>query len=124
VLTDPSSLGLNQLVTRALYSLIVGVFVMIALPVSQLRLATMRVECCCPDPDHCKCPDHGKNTSGQPTMQPCHKTSEAIASGSSAELSIPQIAAIDVPATQVVHVSFVISDPHEPPSPPRPPRPS
>lgn len=110
--------------TRTLYSLIVGVLVMIALPVSQLRLATIRVECCCPDQDHCKCPDHGKHTPGQPTMQACHKKGEAIASGSSAELSIPQIAGIDVPAMQVVHVAFVISEPHEPPTLPRPPRPS
>jgi hypothetical protein len=111
-------------VTRALYSLILGVFVMIALPVSQLRLATIRVECCCPDQDHCKCPDHGKHTPGQPTMQACHKKGEAIASADAPVFAPPAAVALEAPPVRIAIIETSLHDPHDAPSPARPPRPS
>lgn len=110
--------------TRTLYSLIVGVLVMIALPVSQLRLATMRIECCCPDQEHCKCPDHGKHVPGQPTMQACHKKGEAIASADAPAFAAPAAVTLDAPFVRVVLVDRSLHEPHESPNPARPPRPS
>ena len=115
---------LNQLVARGLYSLIVGVLVMLAVPVSQLRLVSIRVECCCPDPDHCKCPDHRKSQVDDTKIEPCHKSRDVIASGTTDTFPVPEITVIDAPAVEVASVELPTSEPHEPPSPKRPRGPS
>ncbi len=109
---------------RGLYALIVGVIVMLAIPVSQLRLVSVRVECCCPDPDQCKCPDHSKGLVGKTKIEACHKTRDAITSPATEMFSVPDIAVIDVPDVHVATVEFIASNPHEPPSPERPRGPS
>lgn len=104
--------------------MIVSVVVMLAVPVSQLQLASIEIECCCPDPDQCKCPDHNEQGPSQTTIQACHKKRGALASAAASTLAMPDIAAIDVPAPHVATVEFSTSEPHDPPSPDRPPGPS
>lgn len=110
--------------TRALYTLLVGVIVMLAVPVSQLRLVVDRVECCCPDPEQCKCPDHDKKGPSQTTIQACHKKSEAIANAASHAFAMPTVTVIARPAEQIASIEFPVTEPHEPPSLDRPRGPS
>jgi hypothetical protein len=106
-------------VTRALYSIMVCVIVMLAVPVSQLQLESTRVECCCPDQSKCKCPDHDKDVPTQATMKACHKTVTFLASTSVPAFPMPADPAVDEPARAAMHVAFATSQPHEPPSPAR-----
>lgn len=110
--------------TRTLYSLIVGVFVMLAIPVAQLRLVAIQVECCCPDQDHCKCPDHGKQLPTHPTMQACHKKGEMFVSADAPAFAAPAAVALDTPSVRVAFVEHSLHEPHDAPTPARPPRPS
>lgn len=110
--------------TRALYTLIVGVIVMLAVPVSQLRTVSVRVECCCPDPDQCKCPDHDNHGPVQTTIKACHKKSDAVASASPSGFALPNIAVVDAPVDAVAVVQIPLTNPHDPPSPDRPRGPS
>jgi hypothetical protein len=111
-------------VARALYSIMVCVIVMLAVPVSQLRLVSTRIECCCPDPSNCHCPDHGKDTPAQDTMNACHKSSTTFASADAPAFSPPDVTAVAAPAEHVTTVAFIVTEPHEPPSPDRPRGPS
>lgn len=109
---------------RTLYSIMVCVIVMLAVPVSQLQVETTRVECCCPDQSKCKCPDHDTDAPSQATMKACHKTSTILAGASVPAFPLPADPALHVPARAATHVAFATSQPHEPPSPARPRGPS
>lgn len=115
---------LDQRVVRALYSIMVAVIVLIALPVSQLRTVSVFVECCCPDPTRCHCPEPGKPVPGQPTMSDCHKSGQIIAISAAAELQAPPLQVVPSPPRRALTVVFPVRLPHEPPSPARPPAPS
>jgi hypothetical protein len=112
------------LVTRALYSFMVAVTVMLAVPISQLRMVTVRTACCCPDPDNCHCPDHGKHTPGKTSIKACHKNSEITTSAAAPELIPPLRVAIEMPPLRVAEIAIPLGQPHEPPSPERPSGPS
>ncbi len=110
--------------TRGLYSLLIGVIVVLAVPVSQLRLVSVRVECCCPDQSRCHCPDHGTQGPEAPTINVCHKTSETIASAEAPAFAAPDLVAIHAPPMRIAVVEYVVSQPHAAPSPERLPGPS
>jgi hypothetical protein len=111
-------------VARALHAILVAVIVMIALPVSQLRTVSVYVECCCPDPTRCHCPESGKPVPGQSTMNDCHKSSQVIASSAASELQGPAPLAVPSPARRTLAIEFPVRLPHEPPNPARPSAPS
>lgn len=117
-------MGLNDVVTRAVYSLIVSVIVMLAIPISQLQLVAELVECCCPDQRNCKCPDHDTDVPTQATMKACHKTTTIIASAAAPAFPVPPDSLLVAPAEHVTHVAFTMSNPHEPPDTDRPRGPS
>jgi hypothetical protein len=95
----------------------------VVLPVSQLRLVSMIVECCCPDPDHCQCPDHKSGDSPHATLEPCHRTVTTIESASAP--SFAPVAVVElVPARALVATHHAHATPHEPPTPERPSAPS
>ena len=108
---------------RALYSIMVCVIVMLAVPVSQLRLVTERVECCCPDKNNCHCP-HDVDGPEQTTIKSCHKSSTIFASPSAPEILTPDVVALATPAERITTVEFAVTQPHESPSPERPRGPS
>ena len=80
--------------------MVVALVLALGVPVAQLRLVSVKTECCCPDPSNCHCPDHGKDRSTQSTMRACHKTQQLSVSPelpvfeTSAELAV----AVDRPA--------------------------
>jgi hypothetical protein len=115
---------LNEHVTRALYSMLVAVIVMITVPVSQLRTIAVRTECCCPDPSRCHCPDHETGPAGQTSIKACHKSSDIVVGSSASEVVAAPPVVVDAPALRVAAAEHILSSPHAPPSPARPPAPS
>jgi hypothetical protein len=116
--------GSNRPVTRALYSIMVAVITLIAVPVSQLRTVSVRIECCCPDPTHCHCGDHDRAPADQAAIKACHKSSETILSPSAPAFAAPVALSIEPSREQITTLQFPLRSPHESPSPARPPGPS
>jgi hypothetical protein len=115
----------SALFTPARLARLAMVFALIAaLPVSQLRLITVIIECCCPDPDHCNCPDHPTSNGSHSTMLPCHKSVDTLESASAPSFT-PDLVVVElVPARALVAIHHTHATPHEPPSPERPSAPS
>jgi hypothetical protein len=111
-------------VVRALYSIIVCAIVALAVPVSQLRTVSVVSECCCPDPDNCHCPDHGKSLPSQTTIKQCHRSTDLAIGSSLPEFSPPSAVVVSPPARRVAFAEFRLCLPHPPPSPARPAAPS
>lgn len=115
--------GLRQLVTAA-STIVVAMLLAISVPVSQLHTVGVQTQCCCPDPDHCKCPGHDEGQPSQPAMQPCHKTQREFVS--------PVLPAFVPPAIEIVvalepvsfEPVFTHAAPHPQPAPRRPDAPS
>jgi len=104
------------IVTRALYQIAIAVIVLCALPVSQLRTISITVQCCCPDPTNCHCPDHDKDPSQQPTIKACHKSSQAFEAPTvPAFLSIAH-EVVSSPARVIATIDHDLTHPHQPPS--------
>jgi hypothetical protein len=110
-------------VTRAVYTIMVAVIVMLAVPVSQLRIVTVNHECCCPDPDKCHCPTD-KDAPSDTSMKACHSSTELIASAA-APMFVPQDY-VDVPrpVTPIATAEIQLPKPHAPPMLDRPRGPS
>jgi hypothetical protein len=111
-------------VTRALHVIFTAVILLITIPVSQLRAVSVRVECCCPDPDNCHCPDDGEPVPGQSTMKACHRSAEVLAGAPLTAFQAPVAITAHEPSRGFAFAQFSLSSPHAPPSPERPPAPS
>jgi hypothetical protein len=111
-------------VAHALYSMIVAVIAMIAVPVSQLRTISVQTECCCPDPSTCHCADHESGPIGQVSIKECHKSSDVFVGPSSPDCATPVAASAAPSSERITTLEFPLTSPHEPPSPARPPGPS
>jgi hypothetical protein len=114
---------LRQLVTAA-STFVVAIVLAICVPVSQLQTVSTKTECCCPDPDHCKCPDHKPGDGSQPTMRACHKTQQTFMSPVLPEFVEPAVDVVRAPALVAVAVVFAHGEPHPAPAPRRPDAPS
>jgi hypothetical protein len=104
--------------------IVVAFAFVVVLPVSQLRLVTVLVECCCPDPDHCQCPDHKPSDSPHATLEPCHRTVNTIESPGAQSFAPVVTVAELVPVRALVAAHHTYTTPHEPPTPERPSAPS
>jgi hypothetical protein len=111
-------------VAHALYSMIVAVIVMIAVPVSQLRTISVQTECCCPDGVKCHCSDHKDVPTGQASIKECHKKTNILASPSSPDIAKPVAIAAAPSSERILALEFPLTSPHGPPNPARPPGPS
>jgi len=105
-------------------TVLLAILLALGVPFAQLHTEKVRVECCCPDPDHCKCPDHQPDSSGQSRMNACHKKIPELVRAHAATFVAPIVPSVDVPAPAVVAVEHVLPRPHAPPSPVRPKGPS
>ena len=105
-------------------TVLLAILLALGVPFAQLQTVATRVTCCCPDPDHCKCPDHKPDKSGQSSLRACHKTSDH-AVGANAPAFVPP-PAIEIVAPQIVavQIAHVLPRPHAPPAPRRPDAPS
>jgi hypothetical protein len=105
-------------------TVVVAIVVAFAVPVSQLRTISIIKTCCCPDPEHCHCPDHKADSSSQPSMRACHNTERAIVAPQLPAFRAPVIAVAAVPAVAILAVVHAIPAPHAAPPPTRPDAPS
>jgi hypothetical protein len=64
----------------AITTFMVAIVVALAVPVSQVRLVSTVIACCCPDPANCHCPHDKPDRSTDPSVRPCHKTSHDVVS--------------------------------------------
>lgn len=108
----------------ALYSLTIAVIVMFALPISQLRTVSITVECCCPDPAKCHCPDHEPDHGAQPTIKACHKSSQSFEAPSTSPVVLAAIETLVTPPRVIGTIDHALANPHLPPSLPAPRGPS
>ncbi len=108
----------------ALYWLTIAVIVMFALPISQLRTVSITVECCCPDPTKCHCPDHEGDPGKQPTIKACHKSSQTFEAPSAPPLIEIAVEAVSAEPRVIATIDHALAHPHQPPSPEAPRGPS
>lgn len=113
----------RRIVTAA-STIFVAIALAITVPVSQLRTVGNFVECCCPDPDNCKCPDHKPDRGTQPAMQACHKKSQDFVAPVLPAFIAPAIDVASAPEQVAIAVEYPLSSPHTAPPPRRPDAPS
>jgi hypothetical protein len=102
----------------------VAIVVALAVPVSQLRVASAGEACCCPDPDSCRCSDHEADPSSQPSLRACHNPAPVIVAPELPAFSAPAIAVALAPAPAIAVVEHAVQAPHPAPPPRRPDAPS
>jgi len=107
-----------------LSTIVVAALVALAVPVSQLRTVAIVKTCCCPDPDHCHCPDHKADSSSQPSMRACHNSERAIVAPEAPAFQPPAIALAPAPVITTFTIEASIPAPHRAPAPTRPDAPS
>lgn len=105
-------------------TVLVAILLALGVPFAQLHTVNDRVSCCCPDPEHCKCPDHKPDKSGQSQMGTCHKLAGKTVRAQLAAFVPPVVARVIAPAPRPIVVAHVLPAPHEPPPPQRPAAPS
>lgn len=115
--------SLRTLVTAA-STLVVAIVLAICVPVSQLPTVAAQTECCCPDPDQCKCPDHKPDEGTQPTMRACHKTQLDFVAPVAPAFVAPEIELAAAPQVAAIEPVFSLHVPHPAPAPRRPDAPS
>jgi hypothetical protein len=109
-------------VVARLLTALVAVAIALALPVGQLRWASIERWCCCPDPDSCRCPHDEPPTDSQ--LGPCHATSDSLVAPALAAFTPPAAIEPIEPARVIERARHAIATPHAPPAPQRPDAPS
>ena len=103
---------------------VIAILLAFGVPFAQLHTVSAQVTCCCPDPDHCNCPDEAPDKSGQPSMNACHKTSDHGLDAYAPVFVPPARTVLVAPAIEMPVPLYALPDPHEPPPPSRPAAPS
>ncbi len=95
--------------------LLLAIATALTVPVSQLQTASVRIECCCPDPQHCHCPDHSKERPAQPTMRACHRTRHDVVSPQLPSFAAPEVAVASAPPRVIARALVALPAPHAAP---------
>jgi hypothetical protein len=103
---------------------VVAIVLAICVPISQLHTVATQTECCCPDPDQCKCPDHKPDEGSQPTMRACHKTQQIFVAPVLPAFVPSAIVAIVRPEPVALAPAPQLPTPHPAPPPRSPDAPS
>ena len=115
--------SLRRIATAA-STIIVAIVLAILVPVSQLHTVSTQIECCCPDPEQCKCPDHNPDEGTQPMMKACHKTSQDFVAPVLSVFVPPAIEVVRAPLVRALDPVYPLRSPHPPPVTRRPDAPS
>lgn len=81
----------------ALATYVAAILVALAVPVSQLHTVSIETTCCCPDPSHCKCPDHKPGNQSTPSLRACHKIQHAHVAPTLPSFAPPAVAVAIAP---------------------------
>jgi hypothetical protein len=95
---------------------LLAILLALGVPFATLHTEQHRVTCCCPDPDHCVCPDHKPDKSGQPRMQTCHRQTVDGIAAELAAFEAPPLAELPIPSPRTAEVAYALPSPHAPPS--------
>jgi hypothetical protein len=107
----------------AVATLVVAVVSALAVPVSQLRVDKVVIECCCPDPSNCHCPDHRGDHSGQSKLRACHRTQKDVVAPEAPSFvsapieittALPRIAPAPILALPAPHAAPSLDEPYGP----------
>jgi hypothetical protein len=109
---------------NAVATLVVALAVALAVPVSQLTTVAIVQTCCCPDPDHCHCPDHKADHGTQSSLRACHQQREITMAPQLPSFAAPAIAIVQPALRLVAPPVLAMMAPHAPPTPKRPDAPS
>jgi len=101
----------------------VAVIVILAVPVTQLRLVTVTHQCCCPDPDNCHCPED-KDAPSDTSIKACHESNVIVASASAPVFVAQPHEDLERPETPTARAEVDLPEPHATPSLDRPRGPS
>jgi hypothetical protein len=104
-------------------TVVVAIVVAVTVPISQLRTVTVITSCCCPDPDHCSCPDHETDHGAQPTIKQCHKSADTFESATAPSVAIAVRLEL-VPVRAALRLHHALPAPHASPILERPRGPS
>jgi hypothetical protein len=110
-------------IVTATTTILVAVVLAVCVPFAQLQTASAGPDCCCPDPDKCKCPDH-QPAPDVPSMRACHKDLPDVLPTQLAAFVPPTIPSALEPARVVALVPQALERPHPPPAARRPDAPS
>ena len=105
-------------------SLVVAIVLAICVPVSQLHTIATQKQCCCPDPEQCKCPSHDKDSVPEPTIGTCHKTQQSFVAPVLPAFIAPAIVERVSPTVVAIAIAPALPEPHPAPPPRRPDAPS
>jgi hypothetical protein len=105
-------------------TILVAIVCALTVPVAQLRTISRITTCCCPDQEHCHCPDHKPDHSGKPMMRACHRQSTDLVSPAAPAFTEPPVIALAPPDRAIALVAAPLRTPHAPPAPARPDAPS
>jgi hypothetical protein len=102
-----------------------AILLALGVPFAQLHTVDDRIECCCPSPEVCKCPDHDASKTDETTMRSCHKQGPQLQHGGHHGAFVPPpIIRIIAVARPEIAMAPPIAAPHAPPPPERPDAPS
>lgn len=102
----------------------VAIVVAFAVPVAQLRMASVTHSCCCPVPSDCPCPEHDTTPPSQPTMRACHSADSFFVAPQLPVFYAPAELPAPMPALASVIIERAAPAPHPAPAPARPDAPS
>ena len=105
-------------------TILVAMVCALTVPTAQLRTFARVTTCCCPDPDHCHCPDHKPSPDGQSTMGACHRLSTDFVAPVLPAFTPPGAVAIVRAERAIALVSSPLRTPHPAPALRRPDAPS
>lgn len=117
-------MDVTRWLARALPSIALVALVAFALPVSQLPTLSVAHRCCCPDPDHCKCPGDHPPAGKLPIASACHHTVSYAAAPTLPSFSSPPARALAAPAARIAQVAHRLPAPIDEWTPRRPDAPS
>jgi hypothetical protein len=111
-------------IATAASTVIVAVMLIFGVQIAQLQTFSEQTECCCPDPNNCKCPDHKPDQSQQTSMRACHKSAPPAVTAQLAAFVAPALPELRAPTVATPAIAPPIPAPHPPPAPRRPDAPS
>ncbi len=115
-------MSLRRALTAA-STIVVAVVLALCVPLAGLQTARVVPDCCCPDPDKCKCPDH-QPMPEQPSMRACHKNVPDAVENQLTAFVPPNLPSASEPTRVVSLAPYALTSPHPAPAPRRPDAPS
>jgi hypothetical protein len=107
-----------------LTTLVVAIAVVLALPVSQLRVVTVQHQCCCPHPESCACPHAPAPVGDNTSASACHHRTTLVVAPTLAGFAMPAPTVLAADEVRIAVVEHALTRPIAAADPRRPDAPS